>query len=101
METKFDDIDQVRKRLEFIDNFTWGDFINSNLFQRWLAPIITGHESADDADDCQAKAISALLPGRDGSYVWALLEETHPGRYIHMKSLKLRVLKVRPRGKVR
>ena len=48
----------------------------------------------DTEDYARARLLIQLLPGFSGAYAWTLSEETWPGRYLHMISLKTLVMSV-------
>ena len=91
---------EIISLLKRVKRVTWGDFLNSGIFSKWLIPIVTGYEYGNQIDRDVAAFICELLPGIDHDsegfdrYQWSCLEASHPGRYLYMRSLKLRVMKV-------
>ena len=99
--------DQILALIERVNVFTWGEFLNSPIFSNWLQPVISG-ERFENNDDLQIAAkLCSKLPGLISDdegytcYQWTVLEASHPGRFLHMRSLKQKIMQVRytPRGK--
>ena len=92
--------DQIISLVDLVDHFTWGDFLNSPLFSKWLQRLISGDTTETDTDVISASHLCTKLPGlhadADGytSYHWTALEASHPGRFLHMRSLKQKVMMV-------
>ena len=82
------------------DFVSWGEFLNSKIFSQWLIPIVSGHEYGNEIDREVAEFLCEKLPGiafdEQGfdQYQWSFLEASHPGRYLYMRSLKMRLMKV-------
>ena len=83
-----------------VKNVSWGGFLNSHIFSKWLIPLLTGNEYGSEIDRRIAESICLLLPGIDHDsqgfdrYQWSFLEASHPGRYLYMRSLKLKLMRV-------
>ena len=91
---------EVISLLKRVKKITWGEFLNSGIFSKWLTPIVAGYSYGNQTDRDIAAFICEKLPGIDHDsegfdrYQWTCLEASHPGRYLYMRSLKLRVMKV-------
>ena len=92
--------DQIIPLVDLVDHFSWGDFLNSPLFSKWLQRLISGDTTETETDVISASHLCTKLPGlhadADGytSYHWTALEASHPGRFLHMRSLKQKVMTV-------
>ena len=101
----FTEADTVYSHLARVQKLSWGDFLCSVLFRRWLMDIVYGRREAGDNDYDRTAVLISRLPGLEDSGSlpgrgWNTYEDTYPGRFINMRTLKHEIMQVHfPPGK--
>ena len=95
----FANADDLFSHLSRVQQFSWGDFLCSSLFRCWLMDLAHGVREAKASDYDRAAVLIELLPGLENSGPhpgrgWSPYEETYPGRFINMRTLKNEIMQV-------